>query len=313
MCASKPGERTQCPADTSAGIVLLRSTGEAPCLLGKTWGYDQTSVWVSDGCSAEFGTGTVSDAQASKPKPLSHIPNVGFLLVDGEKGQIYFRLFSYGRYLNQRNLDESYVDAFGNTKTVQRRQDVQLQKFFAPFSGWFLTPKMRYYLYVWSSNPSQGDPAQVVGAGNLSWTFNRHVSVGVGITSLPSVRSTEGQFPYWLGVDNRLIADEFFRGSYTSGVWLKGEFHTKVKYQAMFANNLSTLGVSASQLDNKFDTQSYVVTWMPTTGEFGLWNTFGDYDDHQKLATRISLHYTSAARKSKASPEPKASRTARSG
>ena len=71
---------------------------------------------------------------------------------------------------------------------------------------------MRYYLYVWSSNASQGDPAQVVGAGNLSWTFNRFVSVGVGITSLPTVRSTEGQFPYWLGVDDRLIADEFFRG-----------------------------------------------------------------------------------------------------
>ena len=194
-CASKPGERTQCAADTSTGVVLLRSMGDAPCLLGKTWGYDQTSVWVSDGCSAEFGTGPAVGPETTKPKPLSHIPNVGFLLFDGDKGQIYFRLFSYGRYLNQRNLDESYVDAFGNTHTVQRRQDIQLQKFFAPFSGWFLTPKMRYYLYVWSSNASQGDPAQVVGAGNLTWNFNRFVSVGVGITSLPTVRSTEGQFP----------------------------------------------------------------------------------------------------------------------
>ena len=228
-CASKLGERTQCAADTSKGVVLVRSTGEAPCLLGRTWGYDQTSVWVSDGCSAVFATGAAAVAQTTKPKPPSHIPNVGFLLFDGEKGQIYFRLFSYARYLNQRNLDESYVDSFGVERTVTRRQDIQLQKFFAPFSGWFLTPKMRYYLYVWSSNSSQGDPAQVVGAGNLTWSFNRHVSVGAGITSLPSVRSTEGQFPYWLGVDDRLIADEFFRGSYTSGVWLKGEFHTKVK------------------------------------------------------------------------------------
>ncbi len=93
-------------------------------------------------------------------------------------------------------------------------------------------------------------------------------------------------------MDDRLIADEFFRGSYTSGVWLKGELHTKVKYQVMFANNLSTLGVSAAQLDNKLDTQSYSVAWLPTTGEFGLWNTFGDYDDHQKVATRIGVHYT---------------------
>ncbi len=301
-CTSKPGERTQCKADTSAGVLLLRSFGDAPCLLGRTWGYDQNSIWVSDGCSAEFGTGSVVQAQTTKPKPLSHIPNVGFLLFDGDKGQIYFRLFSYGRYLNQRNLDDSYVDAFGNTKDVTRRQDIQLQKFFAPFSGWFLTPKMRYYLYVWSSNASQGDPAQVVGAGNLTWSFNRFVSVGVGITSLPAVRSTEGQFPFWLGVDDRLIADEFFRGSYTSGVWLKGEFHTKLKYMAMFANNLSTLGVSAAQLDNRLDTQSYAVQWMPTTGEFGLWNTFGDYDDHENVATRIGVHYTHSLEERQSQP-----------
>jgi len=175
---------------------------------------------------------------------------------------------------------------------VQLRQDVQLQKFFAPFSGWFLTPKFRYYLYVWSSNPSQGDPAQVVGAGNLSYTFNRFVTFGAGITSLPSVRSTEGQFPYWLGIDDRLIADEFFRGSYTDGVWLKGELSTTVKYMAMLANNLSILGVSATQLDNRFDTQSYMVQWLPSTGEFGLYGTFGDFDDHQKVATRFGAHYT---------------------
>ena len=48
---------------------------------------------------------------------------------------------------------------------MKQREDIQLNKFFLPFAGWFLTPKFRYYLYVWSSNPSQGDPAQVVGRG----------------------------------------------------------------------------------------------------------------------------------------------------
>jgi hypothetical protein len=61
----------------------------------KNLGYDQTSVWVSDGCSAEFGTGPPGEPETTKPKPLSHIPNVGFLLFDGDKGQVYFRLFSY--------------------------------------------------------------------------------------------------------------------------------------------------------------------------------------------------------------------------
>jgi hypothetical protein len=282
-------------------VILVRSTGQAACLLGKTWGYDDKGIWVSDGCSADFVAGKV-EAPPTKQGAPAYIPNAGFLLFDGDKGQIYFRLFSYVRYLNQRNLDPTYVDSFGNEKTVQLRQDVQLAKFFAPFSGWFLTPKFRYYLYVWSSNASQGDPAQVVGAGNLSYVFNRYVTAGFGITSLPAVRSTEGQFPYWLTVDNRLISDEFFRGSYTTGFWLKGEIRTKFKYMAMFANNLSTLGVSATQLDNTFDTQSYMLQWLPTTGEFGLYGTFGDFDDHQQVATRLAVHYTSSTEDKQSQP-----------
>jgi hypothetical protein len=41
--------------------------------------------------------------------------------------------------------------------------------------------------------------------------------------------------------------------------------------------------VRAAQLDNLLDTQSFSVQWLPTTGEFGLWNAFGDYDDHPKV------------------------------
>ena len=306
VCASRVGERNHCAADTSKGVILARSQGEAPCLLGKTWGYDDQGVWVSDGCSGVFVVRREipgeEKAAPTKQKSPEYVPNAGFLLYEGENGQIYMRLFTYVRYLNQMGLDDSYTDSFGNPHSVQRRQDVQLNKFFLPFSGWFMTPKMRYYLYVWSTNASQGDPAQVVGAGNVSYNFNRFVTLGGGITSLPSVRSTEGQFPYWLGVDDRLIADEFFRGSYTTGIWLKGELSTKVKYMAMIANNLSTLGVSAAQLDNTFDTTSYMLQWLPTTGEFGLYGTFGDYDYHERVATRLAAHYTKSTEDNQSQP-----------
>ncbi len=56
-CSSRPGERQHCPADTSKGVALARTTGERPCLLGKTWGYDDEGVWVSDGCGGEFVLG----------------------------------------------------------------------------------------------------------------------------------------------------------------------------------------------------------------------------------------------------------------
>ena len=61
---------------------------------------------------------------------------------------------------------------------------------------------------------------------------------------------------------------------------------------AMIGNNLSTLGVSAAQIDNIFNTTSFMLQWLPTTGEFGLYGTFGDFDHHEKLATRLGAHYT---------------------
>ena len=68
------------------------------------------------------------------------------------------------------------------------------------------------------------------------------------------------------------------------------------------ANNLSTLGVSASQIDNKFDTTSLMLQWLPTTGEFGLYGTFGDYDHHEKVATRLGAHYTTSTEEKQSQP-----------
>jgi predicted porin len=61
-CTSKTGERQVCSADTAAGVALLRSTGTASCLLGKTWGYDDKGIWVFDGCGGEFGLGSTQAA-----------------------------------------------------------------------------------------------------------------------------------------------------------------------------------------------------------------------------------------------------------
>jgi predicted porin len=57
-CVSTGNQRQQCPADTSAGIVMLRPTGEANCLLGRNWGYDAQGVWVTEGCGGDFATGS---------------------------------------------------------------------------------------------------------------------------------------------------------------------------------------------------------------------------------------------------------------
>jgi hypothetical protein len=219
-----------------------------------------------------------------------YTPNFGFKVADTDFGDLSISIYSYGRYLNQLGLDPTYTNAFGKTSNVQQRQDFQLNKVQIKFLGWIMSEKFRYFLYAWSSNASQGLGAQVVLAGNLNYSFNKLFNVGVGIRSLPGTRSVEGNFPFWLGVDTRLIADEFFRPSYSSGVWASGQIGSKLDYIAMIANNLSTLGVSTAQLNNGFNTVSTSLVWTPTTGEFGA--GFGDFEDHQNVATRLGVHYT---------------------
>jgi hypothetical protein len=254
--------------------------------------------------STETGTSTQADT-AQEPKPMTanisseqgdkktwgtYTDNQGFKVANTEYGDMSISIYTYARYLNQRGLDSTFTDALGNIKSVQQRQDIQLNKVQIKFLGWILHPKFRYFLYAWSSNASQGLGAQVVLAGNLSYAFNKAFNVGAGIRSLPGTRSVEGNFPFWLGVDTRLIADEFFRPSYTSGVWAWGKIGDKLDYIAMVGNNLSTLGVSAAQLNNGLNTVATSLVWMPSTGEFG--QGFGDFEDHQKLATRLAAHFT---------------------
>jgi hypothetical protein len=214
------------------------------------------------------------------------------VLARNELGEVDFSVFSYARYLNQKALQDSYTDSFGRTRSLDLRQDLQLQKVNLSFKGWLFDPNFRYLFYTWTSNTSQGQGAQVVVAGNLSYRFNDAISLAAGIGALPSTRSTNYTFPNWLRVDNRTVADEFFRGSYTSGIWASGQIADGLRYRVMIGNNLSQLGVDAGQLDANFNTVSGALWWMPTTGEYGPGEGFGDFEHHDELATLFSLNLT---------------------
>ena len=224
----------------------------------------------------------------------TYTPNLGFKVADTEYGDLNVSIYTYVRYLNQLGLDSTYTDAFGNNKNVQERQDVQIQKLQMKFLGWVLNPKLRYFLYAWTSNATQGQGAQVVLAGNLNYTFNKHLTLSGGIRSLPGTRSVEGNFPFWPSVDSRMIADEFMRPSYTSGFWASGQIVDRLEYQVMLGNNMSTLGVPATRLDNGLNTFSSALLWFPT-GDFekgfsGL--GWGDFEYHDKFSTRLGFHFS---------------------
>jgi hypothetical protein len=303
-CASKVGERQECPANTSRGVVLARSYGASACLLGKTWGYDDKGVWVADGCVADFivatGATVVPTPEAQKGAPR-YVPNGGFLIVEHEKGEVYVRLFSYARYLNQKGLDETYTDAFGKVHTVTRREDAQLNKFFLPFSGWFLTPKFRYYLYVWSANTAQGIPRRWWAAGTSATCSTRYVTLARGSPACRAFAAPRASSRTGSVVDDRLIADEFFRGSYTTGFWLRAS-----------SPRSSIPGDDRQQPEHAWRQRSatrqhvrhHVVhaAVAADDGEFGLFGTFGDFDYHEKLATRLAVHYTHSTEDKQSQP-----------
>jgi hypothetical protein len=234
-----------------------------------------------------------------------YTPNLGFRVANTEYGDMNVSIYTYVRYLNQLGLDSTYTDALGNTKSVQERQDVQLLKLQIKFLGWMLSPKLRYFLYAWTSNANQGQGAQVVLAGNLQYTFNKYFTLGGGIRSLPGTRSVEGNFPFWLSVDSRHIADEFMRPSYTSGLWATGNITDKLKYQAMVGNNMSTLGVPASRLDNGFNTVSTALIWFPT-GDFEKGFSgqgWGDFEHHEQFSTRLAVHFSRSNENKESQPD----------
>ncbi len=216
----------------------------------------------------------------------------GFVLARTKYGEVDVRLIAYLRYLNQTLLDHSYTDSFGRKFTLDPRQDIQWNKVNLSFKGWLIDPDFTYRVWVWTQQPAQGEGAQVVVGGHVGYHFSDYFNLYAGIAPLPSTRSTNWTYPAWLKMDNRTIADEFFRGSYSQGIWADGKIVDGLEYRVMLANNLSALGISASQLDAQLNTMSGAIWWMPTTGEFGPAIGFGDFEGHEKLATLFGLHFT---------------------
>ena len=215
----------------------------------------------------------------------------GFRIADTDFGTLNFSVWAYARYLNQKNLDETYTDSFGRTKTLDLRNDLQLNKVNLYFKGWIYDPKFSYMFFVWTQNAQMGDGSQVVLGGGLDYSFKPQLNVGAGVTQNPGTRSLRGTFPFWHRVDTRLIADEYHRPSYTTGFYVYGNLESNLQYKVVLGNNLSQLGVNAVQLDAEFNTFSASLNWSPQ-GDYGARGGWGDFEEHEELVTNFGLGLT---------------------
>jgi hypothetical protein len=229
-------------------------------------------------------TGTYTPPEAREPEMWGEWnPGQGFKVAETQRGSLNLSGYLVARYLNQFPANQTAVDHLGRPIAVQPRQDFQFHRVMLYASGWFLDPKFKYFTFVWTVN----DTTQVAVGGSLSYEFNKSVSLGMGINALPISRTVQGNHPYWPSYD-RVMADEFFRPFFTQGFFGQGQLARGLFYKWMTGNNLSTLGVKATQLDRSLNFGGSL-TWMPSTGEFGPRGALGDFEEHDKLATRFGV------------------------
>ena len=219
-------------------------------------------------------------------------PGKGFVVGSNELGELDISAYGMVRYMSQHDDDQVFTDHLGNERPVDVRSDIFSHRVMVFLKGWMGSEKLIYNITLWTVNTTDQDAI----FANLGYQFSRKFSLYAGLTGNPGSRSLNGSHPYWLAHD-RVMADEFFRPFFGSGIYATGEALPGLWYSATVSNNNSSLGVKASQLDRKY-TYGGTVWWMPTTHEFGPRGAYGDWEWHEELATRFGMSYTDSPEQS---------------
>jgi len=56
-CESKSDALKECAIDTHGGVRMVKQRSRADCIEGESWGVNRYSVWVKNGCRADFESG----------------------------------------------------------------------------------------------------------------------------------------------------------------------------------------------------------------------------------------------------------------
>jgi hypothetical protein len=246
--------------------------------------------------AAQPGTLSPEEAEAATQPPTEATPEPGWgtyepgfgkglTIGNTSLGELSLSGYTLFRFIDQTGND-TFIDHLGNEQSVNRRLDITLHRLLVYFNGWVYDPKFRYNTTLWTVLSTQ----QVNIIGSLSYLFHPAFQLSVGLNGLPGTRSLQNVFPFFLGTD-RQLADDFFRPGFTSGIWISGTLLPGLDYIAMLGNGLSQVGIKASQLTRTLASAASIA-WKPTTGEFGTRGGFGDYEEHDELATRFGVSFT---------------------
>ena len=212
-------------------------------------------------------------------------PAKGFQLIRSDYGSLNLSIYAMARWVDQMPGEDTWYDHRDSLRIFDGRNDIYWHRVMLWFTGFLGTPKLTYMATVWTVTTTQ----QTLVYGNIMYKFNDYVKVGIGITPNNCVRSLQGSFPFFTSTD-RTMAEDGLRGGFTNGIFAMGQITPTLRYSMVLGNNLSILGIKASNLTRHYS-KSISLSWMPTTGEFGPRGGNGDLEYHKKIATRFGASY----------------------
>ena len=193
------------------------------------------------------------------------------------------------RYLNTLSGDDTFTDHLGVVRTINKRNDITVNRSMFILGGYIFDERARYSLTVWTS----AGAASIVVAGNIGWQFNKRFTLTAGYTGVPGSRSLVNTFPYFTATD-RSMADNFFRPGFTQGLWANGDLGHGLNYLAFVGNALNSINVSAAKIDTNLLVSGSV--WWEPLGRYAepgkSVNMYDDYFAKKKVRIRLGTSFT---------------------
>jgi len=203
--------------------------------------------------------------------------------------QLKFTNISQFRYLNTLASNDTFIDHLGNIHSVLKRNDLTVNREMFTFTGYIFDKRLTYGLFAWTSAAT----TQVVVSGNVSWRFNKAITLNSGYWAVPGSRTLTFTFPYFTQPE-RSLADNFFRPGFTQGIWFTGEPVKGLNYDVFIGDGLNTLTIPVSKIDSHLAYAASV--WWEPLGPYGpdgkSRNMYDDYFISKKPVIRVGTSYT---------------------
>jgi hypothetical protein len=177
--------------------------------------------------------------------------------------------------------DDQWTDQAGVVRPIEKRQNFDIERLRIVLSGHAYTPELKFF--VQADGDTDSRHALYILDSWFAWQFSETFEVQCGKRKVPGTRN-------WLlgAFDTRMIdrsfANEFFRPSRTTGIWIVGDPNESLHYELMAGQGFNSEGLTPSEKGDDF---AFAATlWWDCIGSYGHARPT-DFEIHDELAVRV--------------------------